>query len=137
MKGNKGRVRGRDRGVWLTWQSGQFFTGWDGEMVLRRVGIPILKRQPINQPGDHFGVFVPVNQAKFAEYNLLRAGVVLSSPLLNPRHANIKRAPLPPAWGKPAKPVGIMGWVHRILGMWLSGDTSKLRAVGSTKGRKP
>lgn len=145
MKHHRDRAQGRARrhppkrtqtpAVWLTWPCGQGVPGWRAECILRRVGIPVLKRRGVSQPDDHFGLLVPGDQAVWAEYNLVRAGVALSSPLLNPAHAHMQPAPLPPAWGRPARPHGLWGWFFAIMGALFAGDLSKGRPVGSTKSR--
>lgn len=125
MKGKQGQSRAGDRGVWLTWESGQGVTGWRAECVLRRYGVPTLGRRGVHAPGEHFGLKVPDSQARFAEYLLCRLGVALSSSLLNPRHANVTPGPMPPEWGKHARPVGLMGWFMHIASMLYSGDAAR------------
>lgn len=94
------------------------------------------RRYAANSPT--VGVKVPGSQAKFAEYLLCRAGVgmALVTPLLNPKHAQTKVGAMPPAWGKPAKTRGFMGWFVRLLGLSIVGDTTKGMKTGSTKGRR-
>lgn len=135
MKGNRG---GAD--VWLTWESGQGWSGGGVEELFRRYGIVTTGRQLARQPGDHYGIRVPASQAVWAEYILVRAGVALSSPLLNPRHARIKpqaERTLPPAWGKPVSPLrnGVMGIVVWLLTTMFGASRPTLRQR-SSKGRK-
>lgn len=109
--------------------------GWDVECILKRYGVPVIgRRYAANSPT--VAVKVPGSQAKFAEYLLCRAGLALSTPLLNPRHANTKVGPMPPAWGKPARTRGVMGWFVRLLGLAFAGDTSKGMKTASTKGMR-
>ena len=132
----KGRAKRAGRDVhWLTWPSGQGTTGFDGECMLRRVGIPVLDRQLAKKVGDNYGMAVPASQAEWAEYILCRAGVALSSPLLNPNHGTMETAPQPPSWGAPSKPAGINGWFVALLGWMFRGDVTKGAVTASTKRR--
>lgn len=75
------------------------FNGGDAERLLGRYAVPIWGRRVT---GDHFILSVPVRQANWAEYLLLRRGIVLDGRLFNPdnqRYA-LKYAPgdEPPAW---------------------------------------
>ena len=69
---------------------------------------------------------------------LARAGLAaaLVTPLLNPKHAQTKVGPLPPAWGKPAKTRGFTGWFVRLLGLAFAGDTAAGLKTASTKGKR-
>ena len=128
--------KGKQAGHWFLIPYGNGVTGWDAECVLRRVGIPVIGRRYAYRPGENYGLLVPGSQAKWGEYNLVRAGFALASPLLRTQHANIKSGALPPAWGKPARPSGLNGWFVSLVGWLFAGDTAKGRATASTKTRK-
>ena len=136
MRGAKGQGRRAQPDHWLTFPAGNGVSGFDAEVVLRRVGIPVIGRRYAHSPGDDYGLKVRGSQAEWAEYNLCRAGFVLSSPLLNPAHGKMKPAALPPAWGKPARPHGINGWLVTLLGWMFRGDWTSGMATGSTKGKR-
>ena len=75
------------------------FTGGDAERLLNHYAIPIWGRRVT---GDHYILSVPIRQANWAEYLILRRGMVLDGRLFNPdnqRYAQ-KYAPgdQPPAW---------------------------------------
>lgn len=61
------------------------FSGRDVEVMLRRYGVHIWGRQA--GPGAHRAFFVKQSQAVWAEYVMCRAGVPLTSPLLDSRNA--------------------------------------------------
>ena len=61
------------------------FSGRDVEMMLRRYGVHIWGREA--GPGTQRGFLVKRGQAVWAEYVMCRAGVPLTSPLLDPRNA--------------------------------------------------
>ena len=133
MKARTGKGRAQPD-HWFTFQRGGGVTGWQVECVLKRYGVPVVNRRyAANSPT--VSVCVPGSQAKFAEYLLCRAGLAaaLTTPLLNPRHAQTKIGPLPPAWGKPAKTRGAMGWIVRLLGLAFAGDTAAGLKTASTK----
>ena len=134
MRGAKGQGRRAQPDHWFTFERGGGVTGWHVECVLRRYGVSVVNRRyAANSPT--VAVCVPGSQAKFAEYLLCRAGLAaaLTTPLLNPRHAQTKIGPLPPAWGKPAKTRGAMGWIVRLLGLAFAGDTAAGLKTASTK----
>ena len=119
---------------WFTWDRRGTLQGWDVECILRRYGVPVVgRRYAANSPT--VSVKVSGSQAVFAEYLLCRAGLALSTPLLNPRHAQTKVGAMPPAWGKPAKTRGFVGWFVRLLGLMFAGDTAKNLPTASTKRR--
>lgn len=139
MRSYWGRAgKGKQADHWFEWdRRGGALQGWDVECILRKYGVPIIgRRYAANSPT--VGVKVPGSQAKFAEYLLCRAGVgaALVTPLLNPRHAQTKVGAMPPAWGKPAKRVGVMGWIVALIGTLFAGDTSKNLKTASTKAGK-
>jgi len=99
------------------------FTGADVEMLLRQYGIRIWGREAIGE--DELGLLVKQRQAVWAEYILCRAGVPLTSPLLDPRneHYQERHAPnsMPTPWderGISAHSVidHVVDWLNRILG---------------------
>ena len=133
MKARTGKGRAQ-ADHWFEWDRRGTMQGWDVECIFKKYGVPVIgRRYAANSPT--VGVKVPGGQAKFAEYLLCRAGVgmALVTPLLNPQHAQTKVGPLPPAWGRPAKTRGVMGWIVRLLGMAIVGDTSRNMKTGSTK----
>lgn len=96
----------------FTWPQSSDFTGIEVESILQRYGIPCWGRQVSLNPGDDYGLLVKASQAVWAEHLLCKAGVPLSSQLLDPRNAAYaERAggTMPPAWGVPAKPKGLVG----------------------------
>lgn len=132
MRGKKGQGRRAQADHWFEWDRRGAMQGWDVECILRRYGVPVIgRRYAANSPT--VSVKVPGSQAKFAEYLLCRAGLALVTPLLNPRHANTKVGAMPPAWGKPAKTRGFMGWFVRLLGLAVAGDTAKGMKTASTR----
>lgn len=134
MKGRVGKGRAQ-ADHWFEWDRRGAMQGWDVECILRRYGVPVIgRRYAANSPT--VSVKVPGSQAKFAEYLLCRAGLALSTPLLNPAHGKMKPAAMPPAWGKPARTRGVMGWFVRLLGLAFAGDTAKGMATASTKRSK-
>ncbi len=94
------------------------------EAMLRRYAVPVIDRQYAKRIGDTFtdyGIRVPASQAQWAEYLMLRAGVVLSSQLIQESNAKQSETPfeersLPPSWGAPSRPRGITGWTVWFLG---------------------
>ena len=136
MKARTGKGRAQPD-HWFTFQRGGGVTGWQVECVLRRYGVSVVNRRyAANSPT--VGVCVPGNQARFAEYILCRAGLsaALVTPLLNERHAQTKVGALPPAWGRPAKTRGFMGWFVRLLGLSIVGDTAANLKTASTKRKR-
>lgn len=100
------------RGVRLTWTRGQGFSGADVERLLRRYGVRVFARQYATKAGDDFGVTVTRGQARWAEFVLRRAGVPLTSPLLDESNRNVRAGRgMMRAWreDKPQKPVGLAG----------------------------
>jgi hypothetical protein len=75
------------------------FTGGDAERLLNHYAIPTWGRRVT---GDHYILSVPVRQANWAEYLILRRGMVLDGRLFNPDNQRYARkyAPgdQPPAW---------------------------------------
>jgi hypothetical protein len=75
------------------------WTGGDAERLLNHYAVPVWGRRVT---GDHYILSVPTRQANWAEYLILRRGMILDGPLFNPdnqRYAQ-KYAPgdQPPAW---------------------------------------
>ena len=110
--------------VWIYWPAGTPNTGGAVEAMLRRYAIPVIDRQYAKRIGDTFtdyGICVPASQAAWAEYLMLRSGVVLSSQLIQESNAKQSETPfeersLPPSWGAPSRPRGITGWAVWFLG---------------------
>ena len=64
------------------------------------------------QPHDLVGLHVPVSQARWAEYLLLRADMGVVSPLFDKSNAKVKPGPMPPPWTKKgARPRTVSGWM--------------------------
>ena len=128
--------------VWIYWPAGTGNTGGAVEAMLRRYAVPVLDRQYAHKPGDDYGICVPASQAGWAEYLMLRSGVVLSSPLIQESNARQSATPfeersLPPSWGAPSRPRGITGWAVWFLGEVLRiGPDIELRER-STKRSQP
>ena len=138
MRGQKGKGRaGKQPDHWFVFARGNGLTGWHIECVLKRYGISVIGREYAAR-SPTVGVRVPGSQAKFAEYLLCRAGLsaALVTPLLNERHAQTKVGALPPAWGRPAKTRGAMGWIVRLLGLSIVGDTAANLKTASTKRKR-
>ena len=110
--------------VWIYWPAGTPNTGGAVEAMLRRYAIPVIDRQYAKRIGDTFtdyGICVPASQAAWAEYLMLRSGVVLSSQLIQESNAKQSDTPfedrsLPPSWGAPSRPRGVTGWAVWFLG---------------------
>ena len=110
--------------VWIYWPAGTPNTGGAVEAMLRRYAIPVIDRQYAKRIGDTFtdyGICVPASQAAWAEYLMLRSGVVLSSQLIQESNAKQSETPfeersLPPSWGAPSRPRGVTGWAVWFLG---------------------
>ena len=65
------------------------FSGYDIEQLMQQYGIRIWGREMDSD--TEFAFLVKETQAVWAEYLLCRAGVPLTSPLLEPRHANLRQ----------------------------------------------
>ena len=107
------------RGVKLTWERGQGFSGADVERLLRKYGVRVYARQYAESAGDEFGVTVTKGQARWAEHILRRAGVPLTSPLIDESNRNVQAGRgMPREWrkGEPQKPVGLAGRLLDWLG---------------------
>lgn len=93
----------------------RFDPDWPGiavERLLLRHGVRLWDR---SFDSERLLFLVKKGQARFAEYLMLRCGVQLECPLLDPRHANVLPGPEPMAQGPPLKP----GLIMRILGVFL------------------
>ena len=103
-------------GVKLTWVN---VSGWPGgrvERILRQYGVRVYRRQ-YSVNGSDYGLHVLPQQAMWAEYVLRKAGCPLTSPLVNEANRRVQPGgAMPRAWGVPARPVGLAGW---IVDMWL------------------
>ena len=106
------------RGVMLTWERGQGFSGADVEQLLRRYGVRVYARKHATKAGDDFGVTVTTGQARWAENILRRAGVPLTSPLVDESNRNVQAGRgMPREWRKD-KPQKAVGFAGRLLD-WL------------------
>ncbi len=99
------------------------FTGAQVEMLLRRYGIRIWGRE-LEDPTE-LAFLVKQKQAIWAEYLLCRAGVPLTSALLDPRNEQYRQrhaaGSMPPPWSKqgigPHSLVDhVVDWLNRLLG---------------------
>jgi hypothetical protein len=98
------------------------FTGAEVEQLLRRYGIRVWGRE-LDHP-EELALLVKRKQAIWAEYILCRAGVPLTSPLLDPRNAHYqpRHAPntMPTPWDE--RGIGphsfvdhVVDWLDRLL----------------------
>lgn len=99
------------------------FTGVEVELLLRQYGIRIWGREMTNPNERAF--LVKRRQAVWAEYILCRAGVPLTSPLLDPRNARYRQQHAPDSMPTPWDKQGIgphtfvdhvVDWINRLLG---------------------
>lgn len=95
------------------------FTGMEVELMLRQYGVRIWGRE--FDQADEFAFLVKRGQAVWAEYILCRAGVPLTSPLLDARNAAYRRETMPQPWTKQG--IGphtfvdhVVDWLNRLLG---------------------
>jgi hypothetical protein len=95
------------------------FTGMEVELMLRQYGMRIWGRE--FDQADEFAFLVKRSQAVWAEYILCRAGVPLTSPLLDARNAAYRRETMPQPWTKQG--IGphtfvdhVVDWLNRLLG---------------------
>lgn len=98
----------------FTWKIAPGYSGKDVEMRLRQYGIRVWGREMDDGPDR--GLLVRQSQAVWAEYVLCRAGVPLTSPLLNSRHTNIHvehGGTMPSPWT--SKGVGARSLVDRLV----------------------
>jgi hypothetical protein len=99
------------------------FTGADVEMTLRRYGIRVWERE-VSDP-DEIALSVKQRQAVWAEYILCRAGVLLTSELLDKRNSYYRDLHHPNSMPRPWNEQGIRSqtlidhlveWLYRIVG---------------------
>lgn len=100
------------RGVQLVW--GRGCNGQKVEQLLHRYGIPTYDQRGPNKRGER-SVRVPAQQARWAEYLCIKAGVPLLVQI-DPANRNVVQGKLPPDWGKPAPWAGFVGLVFRAFG---------------------
>lgn len=102
---------------------GAGFTGVEIEMLLRRYGIRIWGREIEDE--DEVAFLVKQRQAVWAEYILCRAGVPLTSTLLDPRNEQYRQHHAPGAMPTPWSNDGIgahsfvdhvVDWLVRLFG---------------------
>ena len=90
-------------------------SGWAGgrvERILREYGVRVYRRD-YGHGRDTLGCHVRKRQAAWADYLLRRAGCpLLSRPLSG---TGAKPGPMPRAWGVPARPVGLAGWIVELF----------------------
>lgn len=102
-------------GVELRWSG----TGAPVIRLMRRYGIRTYAPGMPNR--NERTIRVPAQQGKWAEYLCKRAGIPLTGPLIDQHNANVQPGPLPPAWGIPARGVGMFGVMSALLaplGSW-------------------
>ena len=99
------------------------FTGVEVETLLHQYGIRIWGREMTNP--DERAFLVKRRQAVWAEYILCRAGIPLTSPLLDPRNARYRQQHAPGSMPTPWDKHGIgphtfvdhvVDWINRLLG---------------------
>ena len=98
------------RGHRLEWYKSSGWAGGDVERVLRRYGIRVYCRD-YGHGKTTLGCRVRRRQAAWADYLLRTAGCPLASPPLS-KPGRV----MPRAWGVPARPVGLAGW---LIDLWL------------------
>lgn len=107
----------------FTYSNATGFRGVDVEMLLRQYGIRVWGREVISD--EELALLVKQRQAVWAEYILCRAGVPLTSALLDPRNEQYRRrhAPgtMPPPWTE--RGIGahsfvdhVVDWLNRVIG---------------------
>lgn len=90
--------------------------GMDAEHLLRRYGIPVSHRY-VGEMETGFNV--PMRQAQWAEYILLRAGYPITTPLLNPKNQHLleqaqRHGASRPTGGGRIKRQGVAAKLHAI-----------------------
>lgn len=107
----------------FTFSTATGFTGVEIEMLLRQYGIRIWGREIIEQ--KELAFLVKERQAVWAEYILCRAGVPLTSKLLDPRNEQYRQQHAPGSMPTPWSERGIgphsfvdhvVEWLNRLLG---------------------
>jgi hypothetical protein len=98
------------------------YSGVEVEIILRQYGIRVWGREA---DADEIGILVKRKQAVWAEYLLCRAGVPLTSELLDPRNAAYRQrhahGAMPTPWTergiRPHTIIDhIVDWIHRTIG---------------------
>jgi len=101
------------------------FTGIEVEKLLRQYGIRVWGRMIASEQEQELAFHVKQRQAVWAEYLLCRAGVPLTSPLLDQRNARYRARHAPGAMPTPWQEKGIgphsfvdhvVDWLDRLLG---------------------
>lgn len=99
----------------FTFSTATGFTGVDVERLLRQYGIRIWGRAISTE--EELAFFVKVKQAIWAEYLLCRAGVPLTSQLLDPRNAHYRQShalgSMPTPWSE--RGIGLHSFVDRTV----------------------
>lgn len=109
----------------------------DGEHLIETYGVRVSHRIIPHNSDDSTGFCVPVHQAKWAEYLLLRSGYPLTSPLFDPRHRKMleraherSRSSRPPSGSKSHSRRGITDrWMHAIDAFLTGGKSSRDRRL--------
>lgn len=124
-------------GCKLRWVVASTWTGGRVVKLLQAYGITTYAPgSPLRDP-DHRSIRVPKQQARWAEYVLLRAGCPLVERPRDPGNKNITERPndpYAPSWGAPARGVGLFGVGSALLLPFVAGvdvpvqDKSKRRA---------
>ena len=107
----------------FTYSRAMDYAGYEVESILRRYGIRIWGRGFTDS--DEIEILVKRSQARWAEYLLCRAGIPLTSPLLDPSNASLQNhhpeGAMPTPWDE--RGVGphsfidhVVDWLDRLLG---------------------
>lgn len=94
----------------LEWYKSSGWAGGRVERILREYGVRVYRRD-YGHGRDTLGCHVRKRQAAWADYLLRRAGC----PLVSPALARTGAGAMPAAWGVPAKPAGVAGWIVQML----------------------
>src|SRR5262245_45501006 len=98
----------------FTWPLGMGRSGAEIEYLLRCYGI----RATCREMGHQMGLSVRDSQAVWAEHILCKAGVPLTSPLLDPRNAIYAQhsgATMPTPWGATVGPGDMVGRLVDVI----------------------
>lgn len=120
-------------GVKIAWVFGPAWPGLAVESVLLRYGVRVLRRD-YGHGKQTAGVYVPKDQAAWADWLLRRAGC----PVVSPALSAVEAGAMPAAWGVPARPVGLAGALVRAWAPVPSGrrDHSGRRPRRASRGAR-